>query len=619
MTKNELPEVPKTNIDRDTRKHIIPIGNKRGENKGVLVIYTGGTIGCIPKDPNDPYSPLVVARWSEFRKEVPALDEIPFRIDAISFETPLDSANIGPQHWKAMVEIIGDQDIYDDYEGFVILHGTDTMVYTASMLSFMLQNLGKPVIITGSQRPIIKQVRNDALQNFITAILIANPRYSNIPEVKEVCIFFRDKLLRGNRTRKTDASGYTAFDSPNYPVLGTAGDRIEIQKKFLLEPNGEFNPVLEMNRDVIMIDIFPGFQDRQKIRDLIFDPEIVNAIVLKTYGTGTVPTESPEVIFSLDKKYKNLFKEYESEDGIEIKSELKDMFDNENCPLPRNPRLFKIDKNNWELSDRHDVLKDERYKIELKDDKINVYPFSFLDDIQMAVKRGQIIINVTQCPHGTVEQGLYDTSAVLTDCGVLNGQEITPEAALCKLMVILWQAKVEEMEPEKIVARINQNIAGEQNLSIYNTNLKKGKHLENKLYFWYRIPGISLEGIHQGKDRDRIERAILRFKKALVKKNPEYLFSISLEIKAKLANEKNHKTLLEKFTENNQFLSESFYLSKISKQRWKLIDGVNIYVIKDIGSELKVYEDEKPLEIRIYIDLPPDPDRFQEKRCFVDA
>ncbi|MFC2155036.1 asparaginase, partial [Acidobacteriota bacterium] len=356
IKKDVLPKVSITGIDDDPRKNIMPVGTKRNENKGILVIYTGGTIGSIPKDPNDDNSPMIVAKWPEFRAAVEVLNEIPFRIDAISFSTPLDSSNIGPQHWIAMAKIIGNQNYYDDYEGFVILHGTDTMVYTASMLSFMLQNVSKPVIITGSQIPVLKKVRNDALQNLVTAIQIANPRYTNIPVVKEVCIFFRDKLLRGNRTRKMDASGYTAFHSPNYPVLGTAGDRIEIEEKFLRQPRGEFRPVYTLNRNVIIMDLFPGFQERSRIRDLIFDPDIVNAIVLKTYGTGNIPTELPDMLFSLDSgAHQNIFPEIDPkklQESFDLTPGLRKIFEDEKFPLPENPELSRIDKNNWELSDR---------------------------------------------------------------------------------------------------------------------------------------------------------------------------------------------------------------------------------------------------------------------------
>ncbi|MFC2155999.1 hypothetical protein ACFLRB_05885, partial [Acidobacteriota bacterium] len=196
-----------------------------------------------------------------------------------------------------------------------------------------------------------------------------------------------------------------------------------------------------------------------------------------------------------------------------------------------------------------------------------------------------------------------------------SGQEITPEAALCKLMVILGQKEIDKLDLKTVTARINQNIAGEQNFSIYNTNLKSGDFLEDKPYFWYRIPATSLEGIFNQEDRSRVERAILRFGNALVKKDPEYIFSLKTEFKEELNNDKKQR-LIPKFEDKDIILSDNLEIIKIDNRNWKIKDNVNIYVIKDADSELKVFEDEKPLEISIYIDLPPDPEDFQEDRCF---
>ena len=194
------------------------------ENKGhgVLVIYTGGTIGSMPKDPEDPESPQVVVSWDKYKELTPQLNEkfLGFNVDSYSTE-PLDSCNVGPIEWAEMVNVI--KQSYKKYEGFVILHGTDTLVYTASALSFMLMNLDKPVIITGAQIAYLFNVRNDGFQNMISAIQIANPRFSKIPCVPEVCIYFNGALLRGNRTRKLNASGFDAYKSANYPPLASLG------------------------------------------------------------------------------------------------------------------------------------------------------------------------------------------------------------------------------------------------------------------------------------------------------------------------------------------------------------------------------------------------------------
>ncbi|MBM3314130.1 asparaginase, partial [candidate division WOR-3 bacterium] len=206
---------------------------------GVLVVYTGGTIGSVPRDPTEPRSPLVVVDWEEFRRRTSSLSErlsdgsinrryIGFNVDACSLQ-PVDSCNIGPSNWVDLAQVIADH--YDRYEGFVVLHGTDTMVYTASALSFMLENLAKPVVLTGAQLSHLGNVRNDGLQNLLTSLLIANPRYSGLPVVPEVSIFFHDALLRGNRSRKVSSSGFEAFQSPNYPRLAVAGESIVVDRR----------------------------------------------------------------------------------------------------------------------------------------------------------------------------------------------------------------------------------------------------------------------------------------------------------------------------------------------------------------------------------------------------
>ncbi|HBS27163.1 MAG TPA: asparaginase, partial [Gammaproteobacteria bacterium] len=198
------------------------------DNKGVLIIYTGGTIGSMPKDPSDESSPQVVIGWDEFQERTPQLNpkDLGFRLGFEAISVALDSCNIGPEHWTEMAGII--EKNYDDYEGFVILHGTDTMVYTASALSFMLANLAKPVILTGAQRAHLFQNRNDALQNMLTSLDIANPSASRIPVIPEVMIFFGNDLLRGNRAKKKDANGYDAYETAKYPPFAKIGADLEL-------------------------------------------------------------------------------------------------------------------------------------------------------------------------------------------------------------------------------------------------------------------------------------------------------------------------------------------------------------------------------------------------------
>jgi L-asparaginase len=393
----------------------------------VLVIYTGGTIGSAPKDRDDPESPEIVYSWDDLKKYIHALQRIQFLIDVISFVEPLDSANVEPKHWKAMAKII--ENYYDDYNGFVIAHGTDTMVYTASALSFILKNLGKPVIITGSQIPALDKLRNDAEQNLITALYIAQYEYMSIPKVPEVCIFFRDLLIRGNRSKKFDASGYDAFKSLNYVPLGICGDRISIKKDVLNEiPEADFHIQPELTTDVISIDLTPGMQNNENLCKNLFTPKEnqPKGIVLKTYGAGNVPT-------------------------------------NEN----------------------------------------------FLNIIGDAIKNGAIVINVTQCPKGEVQQGLYDTSAVLQDIGVISGQDITYEAAMCKLMNVLGEEDFTIEQKKELIAT---NMAGEQAFSMYTTiiddkeqSINSAKAAETR----YRSPAIKINGYTDKKNN--IEKILIRF------------------------------------------------------------------------------------------------------------
>ena len=210
----------------------------------VLLIYTGGTIGAVPADRNDPKSPLVIADWEEFDLGIPQLEALRatgMRIDAVALNRPLDSTNIEPRHWSLFAEIIDTH--YDDYMGFVILHGTDTMVFTASALSFMLRGLGKPVVITGSQIPILDHPHTDGTRNLVNALRVAAWKLTGIPNVAEVCIAFDDVLLRGNRARKISADTAKGFASPNFPELGTLDDPIMIKTE-LLWPyvEGSFKP-----------------------------------------------------------------------------------------------------------------------------------------------------------------------------------------------------------------------------------------------------------------------------------------------------------------------------------------------------------------------------------------
>ena len=190
-------------------------------NTSVLLIYTGGTIGMIE---NTETGALENFNFEHLQKHVPELQNFTFRIDTYQFDPPMDSSDMDPDAWRKLVRIISDN--YERYTGFVILHGTDTMAYTASALSFMLEGLNKPVILTGSQLPI-GVLRTDGKENLLTSIEIATARHpGGRPFVPEVCIFFENHLMRGNRTTKINAENFNAFRSFNYPVLASAGEAI---------------------------------------------------------------------------------------------------------------------------------------------------------------------------------------------------------------------------------------------------------------------------------------------------------------------------------------------------------------------------------------------------------
>lgn len=251
--------------------------------KRVLIINTGGTIGMVNSQKGNPLSPLKPARsWEDISYNFPTLKTYP--ADLFSMTKLVDSSDMSVNNWIELADTINVN--YNNYCGFIILHGTDTMSYTASALSYMLKNLSKPVIITGAQIPL-QNPRTDGAQNLITAMEIALSKTI----VPEVCIFFRNKLIRGNRARKIDASNYAAFDSPNYPPLATVGEDILFEKKFIKSmPKEEFFINTEMSSNVMVIEIFPGFEPA--ILDTIFSNNVhIKGLILKTFGNGNAPSD----------------------------------------------------------------------------------------------------------------------------------------------------------------------------------------------------------------------------------------------------------------------------------------------------------------------------------------
>jgi L-asparaginase len=223
----------------------------------------------------------------QFRHHVPELKRFNFNIDAITFESPIDSSDMEPHYWVKIAKMISDN--YDRYNGFVVLHGTDTMAYTASALSFMLENLGKPVIVTGSQLPIGK-LRTDGKENLLTSIEIAAARNAQgEPMVPEVCIFFQSALMRGNRTTKINAEGFNAFRSYNFPPLAKAGIHIKYETHLIRRPDSSksFKAHYLLDNNVLFLTLFPGI--REEIADLVSQVKGLKAVILKTYGAGNAP------------------------------------------------------------------------------------------------------------------------------------------------------------------------------------------------------------------------------------------------------------------------------------------------------------------------------------------
>ncbi|MEA2897893.1 MAG: L-asparaginase [Bradyrhizobium sp.] len=398
----------------------------------VLVIYTGGTIGMTPSDPNNPASPLRPADKEGLAKYVPnPLEEIAWDIQGLVDHNgepvgPLDSSSVGPKHWVYMAQAI--EKAYEAYDGFVILHGTDTMAFTASALSFLLQNLSKPVIVTGSQLPIYR-ARTDAVLNFINALSIAGYRTTGLPKIPEVTICFGDVLLRGNRTTKVSTSRWQGFDSPNFPHLGKIGEHIVIDKALLLPSPPDTSPFFvhkAIEESVATLPLYPGMDPDILERVLSLD---LKGVILRTFGTGNAP-------------------------------------DNED----------------------------------------------FIGALKKAADNGKIILNTTQCVEGVVEQGLYEASFGLQNVGVITGLDLTPEAALTKLMWLLATETHKE-----VATQMQISLRGEQSGSVFDIRFgevgKKSKPLEvarlserpsgqfqtsTLRRAMLRVSGVGMEGFDKG-------------------------------------------------------------------------------------------------------------------------
>ena len=265
----------------------------------VLLIYTGGTIGM---NRNPQTGALEPFNFEHLLLRVPELKQFNMQIDTHQFNPPIDSSDMSPQLWTDLSHVIADN--YDQYDGFVVLHGTDTMAYTASALSYMLENLTKPVIFTGSQLPI-GQLRTDGKENLITSIEIAAAKdeegHARVPEVG---IYFNGHLLRGNRTTKQSADEFNAFESFNFPHLVDAGVNITYHEERILKPdwNNPMTPHFRLDNNVIIFSLFPGIRE-DLIRHIIHTPNL-KAIVMRTFGSGNAP-QRPWLLNALKEGSKN--------------------------------------------------------------------------------------------------------------------------------------------------------------------------------------------------------------------------------------------------------------------------------------------------------------------------
>ena len=271
--------------------------------------------------------------------------------------TPIDSSNINIDHWQLIGKIIFDQ--YEHQDGFVVLHGTDTMAYTSSALSFMLDGLQKPVVFTGAQLPI-SEARSDAREHLITALDIASARKDGFALVPEVCIYFDYELLRGNRSKKVESMQFDAFDSGNYPPLAKAGVKIDYNFSVIRSPKSSTGLKLrsKFETNIAILKLFPGI-DINVVKAVLGVPGL-KAVVLETYGSGNAPTLA------------------------------------------------------W-----------------------------LLEELKKAIERGIIILNISQCPGGRVTQGRYETSKWLQQIGVISGADMTMEAAITKLMLLIGELGID--------------------------------------------------------------------------------------------------------------------------------------------------------------------------------
>ncbi len=337
------------------------------KKNSVLLLYTGGTAGMI----RNKEGVLVPFDFEQIESLLPELDRLPFHIQHWATEKPIDSSNLKPDLWSELADVIASE--YDQHMGFVILHGTDTMAFSATALSFLLKNLGKPVVFTGAQLPI-GDIRTDAKENILTALEIAGAQAMGMPVVPEVCIYFDYSLFRGNRSIKQSSDRFEAFSSPNFPKLAEAGTHIRFHQDFFHRTLGSFSiQKSNFSNRVATLRLFPGMGENHVLpltTSLHWD-----VIILRTYGSGNAPSDP-----------------------------------------------------------------------------------SIMNALKKATEAGKVIVNITQCTTGRVVQDTYEVGRQLTEIGVIEGLDLTLEAALVKTMFILGHGSFDSRRFKK---EFQINIAGE--------------------------------------------------------------------------------------------------------------------------------------------------------------